>query len=455
MVFEKVLIANRGEIALRVIRTCRERGLRTVAVHSDVDADALHTRLADEAVCIGPADPKRSYLHIPAIIAAAEITGADAVHPGYGFLSENPEFAETCAQCGLHFIGPLPEQMRQWGDKVSARKLAKSLGLPTLDGTGVLEDVEDAVRKAEALGFPVLLKASGGGGGRAMHVLHSREEVRAVFEIARSESKAAFGNDSLYFEKYLERPRHIEFQILGDAHGNIHLLGERECSIQRRHQKVLEEAPSVALDDEQRRDMAATIRRAMSQVGYLSAGTLEFLLDERGELTFLEMNPRIQVEHPVTELVMGVDLVDDQIRIAEGQTLELPAHPLTPRGHAIECRINAEDPVTYAPSPGRITELHMAGGTGVRVDSGVYGGGLVPRHYDPLVAKLIVHAPTRTQAIAKMRRALSETIIGGIRTNIPLHQRILEHPAFEEGRYSTRFLEELLPERMLTSPVRH
>ena len=441
--FEKVLIANRGEIALRVIRSCRERGLRTVAVHSEIDADALHTRLADEAICIGPADPTRSYLHIPAIIAAAEITRADAVHPGYGFLSENPEFAETCAQCGLEFVGPSPEQMRQWGDKVSARALAKSLGLPTIEGTELVEDVEDAIKKAESLGFPVVLKASGGGGGRGMHILHSKEEVRAVFETARAESRAAFGSDALYFEKFIERPRHIEFQILGDKHGNIHVLGERECSIQRRHQKILEEAPSVALSDELRSDMAATIQRAMSEIGYISAGTLEFLLDESGELTFLEMNPRIQVEHPVTELVMSVDLIDEQIRIADGQPLELPARPLSPRGHAIECRINAEDPDTFAPSPGMITELHMAGGTGVRVDSGIYGGGRVPPHYDPLVAKIIVHAPTRAQAIAKMRRALSETIIGGIRTNIPLHQRILAHPAFEEGRFSTRFLDEL------------
>ena len=441
--FEKVLIANRGEIALRVIRTCRERGLRTVAVHSEIDADALHTRLADEAICIGPADPTRSYLHIPAIIAAAEVTGADAVHPGYGFLSENPEFAETCAQCGLEFIGPLPEQMRQWGDKVSARALASSLGLPIIEGTPLVRDVEDAIKKAEELGFPVLLKASGGGGGRGMHVLHSTEEVRAIFETARAEARAAFGNDALYFEEFIERPRHIEFQILGDKHGNVHVLGERECSIQRRHQKILEEAPSVALSDELRRDMSATIRRAMRETGYLSAGTLEFLLDERGGLTFLEMNPRIQVEHPVTELVMGLDLVAEQIRIAEGQPLDLPDQPLSPRGHAIECRINAEDPNTFAPSPGQITELHMAGGAGVRVDSGVYGGGQVPPHYDPLIAKLIVHAPTRAQAIAKMRRALSETIIGGIRTNIPLHQRILTHPAFEEGRFSTRFLDEL------------
>lgn len=441
--FEKVLIANRGEIALRVIRSCRERGLRTVAVHSEIDADALHTRLADEAICIGPADASRSYLHIPAIIAAAEITGADAVHPGYGFLSENPEFAETCAQCGLRFIGPLPEQIRQWGDKVSARALAKSLGLPTLEGTELVDDLEDAVRKAASLGFPVVLKAASGGGGKGMHILYSKEELLAVFEKARAESCASFGNDALYFEKLIERPRHIEFQILGDEQGHIHVLGERECTIQRRHQKILEEAPSVALSSELRNDMSATIRRAMGEAGYLSAGTLEFLLSERGELTFLEMNPRIQVEHPVTELVMGVDLIGEQIRVADGQPLELPSHPLSPRGHAIECRINAEDPDTFMPSPGVITELHMAGGTGVRVDSGVYGGGRVPPHYDPLIAKLIVHAPTRIRAIAKMQRALSETIIGGIRTNIALHQRILAHPAFEEGRVSTRFLDEL------------
>lgn len=443
--FKKVLIANRGEIALRVIRSCRERGLRTVAVHSEIDTEALHTRLADEAICIGPADPRRSYLHIPAIIAAAEITGADAVHPGYGFLSENPEFADTCEQCGLIFIGPKPEQMRQWGDKVSSRALAKSLGLPILEGSEVATSIEDAVVKAEALGFPVLLKASGGGGGRGMHVLEDAESLAAAFDTARAEARAAFGNDALYFEKFIERPRHIEFQILGDQHGNIHVLGERECSIQRRHQKIIEEAPSVAMSEALREEMSATIVRALQQTGYVSAGTLEFLMDEAGKLTFLEMNPRIQVEHPVTELVTGMDLVTEQIRIAEGHAIELPASKLSPRGHAIECRINAEDPDTFAPSPGLITEFHMAGGAGVRVDSGVYGGWRVPPHYDPLVAKLIVHAPTRAHAIRKMRRSLAETIIGGIRTNIPLHRRVLEHPAFEEGRTSTRFLEELNP----------
>jgi acetyl-CoA carboxylase biotin carboxylase subunit len=444
-VFEKVLIANRGEIALRVLRSCHERGVRTVAVHSEIDTEALHTRLADEAICIGPDDPRRSYLNIPAIIAAAEITGADAIHPGYGFLAENPEFAETCAQCGLKFIGPTPGQIRQWGDKVKSRALARSLGLPVLEGTELATNMDDAVDKATALGFPVVLKASGGGGGRGMHVIQTEEQLRAVFQAAKSEARAAFGNEELYFEKLIERPRHVEFQILGDEHGNIHVLGERDCSIQRRHQKIIEEAPSIALSDELRSDMASTIRRAMKETGYVSAGTLEFLMDETGSLTFLEMNPRIQVEHPVTELVMGIDLVAEQIRIAEGLPIELPAPNLAPRGHAIECRINAEDPDTFAPSPGTITEFHMAGGTGVRVDSGVYGGWRVPPHYDPLVAKLIVHGPTRAHAIAKMRRSLAETIIGGIRTNIPLHRRILAHPAFEEGRISTRFLDEFSP----------
>ncbi|MCZ6805941.1 MAG: ATP-grasp domain-containing protein, partial [Deltaproteobacteria bacterium] len=305
--------------------------------------------------------------------------------------------------------------------------------------------VDDAVEKASTLGFPVLLKASGGGGGRGMHVIETEEALRSVFETARAEARAAFGNEALYFEKLIERPRHIEFQILGDEHGNIQVLGERECSIQRRHQKIIEEAPSVAVSDELRNDMAATIRRAMKETGYLSAGTLEFLMDEKGKLSFLEMNPRIQVEHPLTELVMGVDLVAEQIRIAEGLPIELPAPNLAPRGHAIECRIYAEDPDTFVPSPGTITEFHMAGGAGVRVDSGVYGGWRVPPHYDPLIAKLIVHGPTRAHAIAKMRRALAETIIRGIRTNIPLHRRVLEHPAFEEGRLSTRFLDELSP----------
>ena len=440
---KKVLIANRGEIALRVIRSCRELGLSTVAVHSVVDTDALHTRLADEAVCIGPAEAIKSYLHIPAIIAAAEITGADAIHPGYGFLSESSRFAETCRECGLEFIGPTPKQMLDWGDKVSARKLAKSVGLPITEGSETIVDLEDAVRKAREIGFPVVLKAVGGGGGRGMHVITDPEELTNAFPAARTEARLAFGNDQLYLEKFLERPRHIEFQVLGDQHGNIHVLGERECSIQRRHQKLLEEAPSVAVSNELRRDMSATIRRALAETGYVSAGTLEFLMDERGELTFLEMNPRIQVEHPVTELVTGVDLVAEQIRIASGEKLALPIDGLTPRGHAIECRVNAEDPETFAPWPGVITEYHPPGGTGVRVDSGIYGGWRVPQHYDPMIMKLVAHAPTRAKAIAKMRRSLTETIVGGIRTNIPLHQEILRHPAYEEGRVSTRFMDDL------------
>jgi len=446
-VLKKVLIANRGEIALRVIRSCRELGLKTVAVHSDIDAAALHTQIADEAVCIGPAEAAKSYLNIPAIIAAAEITGADAVHPGYGFLSENPEFARTCAECGLKFIGPTPEQMLQWGDKVKARNLAKKLGLPLNEGSEPLQSVQQAVSAAEALGFPVLLKAVGGGGGRGMHIIQSAEVLKTSFASAKNEAGAAFGNDAVYLEKFLDRPRHIEFQVLGDEHGNVRVLGERECSIQRRHQKVIEEAPSIAVSSELRQDMAATIRRALRETGYVSAGTLEFLLDERGELTFLEMNPRIQVEHPITEYISGTDLIAEQIRIAEGKKLNDGPIEFVPQGHAIECRINAEDPKTYAPWPGLITAYHPPGGPGVRVDSGVYAGWRVPQHYDPMIMKIIVHAPTRERALAKMRRALSETKVDGIRTNISLHQEILSHPAFIKGDFSTRFLDELRKSR--------
>ncbi len=441
--FKKVLIANRGEIALRVIRACRELGIQTVAVHSDVDTEALHTRLADEAVCIGPADPQKSYLLTPAILAAAEITGADAVHPGYGFLSENATFAETCLECGLSFIGPTPADISQWGSKLDARALAKRLGLPIIEGSGLLQDAQQAVRAASELGFPVMLKASGGGGGRGMRIVRDEATMLRVFDHARAESSAGFGSEELYLERYIDEPRHIEFQVLADAHGTVRVLGERECSIQRRHQKILEEAPSLAVSSEQRADMVATIGRAVAQSGYTSAGTLEFLMDERGELAFLEMNTRIQVEHPVTELVIGLDLITAQIRIAAGEPLDLPDKNLIPRGHAIECRINAEDPSTFAPSPGRITRYHPPGGAGIRVDSGVYGGWTVSAAYDPLILKLLAHGSARTESIARMRRALQETIVEGIRTNIPLHQRILEHPDFVAGRLSTRFLERL------------
>ncbi|MFO0692094.1 MAG: acetyl-CoA carboxylase biotin carboxylase subunit [Polyangiales bacterium] len=441
--FKKVLIANRGEIALRVIRACRELGIATVAVHSEADADALHTRFADEAVCIGPAVAAQSYLHVPAILAAAEITGADAIHPGYGFLSENAGFASTVAKAGLTFIGPTPENMGQWGDKVSARRLAKRLGLPLMEGSEVLKDAEDAVAKATAVGFPVMLKASGGGGGRGMKIIRSAEDMRTLFPQAQAEAIAGFKNGDLYVEKFVEEPRHIEFQVLCDGKGGVWVLGERECSIQRRHQKLVEEAPSVAVSAELRNDMARTIERAMLESGYVSAGTLEFLMDERGNLAFMEMNTRIQVEHPVTELVTGIDLIAEQIRVAAGLPVEFPKRNVAPRGHAIEVRVNAEDPVSYAPWPGLITEYHPPGGAGIRVDSGVYGGFRVPSNYDSLVMKLISYGRTRDEAIARLRRALDETIIGGIRTNIPLHQRILAHPDFQSGRLSTRFLERM------------
>ncbi len=441
--FKKILIANRGEIALRIIRGCRELGIPTVAVHSQADATALHVRFADEAVCIGPPPAKDSYLNVPAIIAAAEISGADAIHPGYGFLSENAEFADICRQCGLTFIGPTPENMQNWGDKVTARKNALRLGLPLLPGTGVLADVEDAVIQARKIGFPVMLKASGGGGGRGMQILRNEADVRSGFPRAQSEAIAGFKNGDLYLERYVEEPRHIEFQVLCDGKGGAFVLGERECSIQRRHQKLLEEAPSLAMTDELRNDMSATIARAMRESGYVSLGTLEFLMDERGELYFMEMNTRIQVEHPVTEIVTGVDLLAEQIRVAAGQSVQIPEKSMQPRGHAIECRINAEDPVTFAPWPGLITEYHPPGGAGVRVDDGVYGGYRVPAIYDSLIAKIITYGRNRPEAIARMKRALSETIISGIRTTIPLHQRILESEDYVAGRISTRFLERL------------
>ncbi|MCA9604224.1 MAG: acetyl-CoA carboxylase biotin carboxylase subunit [Myxococcales bacterium] len=440
----KVLIANRGEIAVRVIRACRELGIETVAVHSDVDAEALHVRLADRAVCIGPAPSSQSYLNIPAIIAAAEISGADAIHPGYGFLSENAEFADICQQCGLTFIGPSPNDMQQWGEKVPARRLATSLGLPLLPGTAVLADADEAVRKADEIGYPVILKASAGGGGRGMKIVRNGNDLRRVFPQAQAEAVAGFKNGDLYLERFVEEPRHIEFQVIADGEGNARVLGERECSIQRRHQKLLEEAPSVAMSQELRGDMIATIERAIRESGYRSAGTLEFLLDERENLYFMEMNTRIQVEHPVTEEVTGVDLILEQMRVASGEGLSIPKdRPIVLSGHAMECRINAEDPETFAPWPGRITEYHPAGGAGVRVDAGIYGGWRVPSHYDSLLLKLITHGKSRPEAIRKMERALRETLIGGIRTNVPLHLEIMANRDFRDGRLSTKFLERL------------
>jgi acetyl-CoA carboxylase biotin carboxylase subunit len=443
--FRKILIANRGEIALRILRACKELGIATVAVHSEADARALHVRFADEAVCIGPAPANRSYLNIPAIISAAEITAADAVHPGYGFLSENAEFARICQKCGLTFIGPTPEAMRAWGDKVTARQNAERFGLPLLPGSKVLESAEHAVAEAERIGFPVILKASGGGGGRGMRIVRDAKQMPDSFAAARREAESGFKNPDVYLEKFIERPKHIEFQVLADGKGRVWTLGERECSLQRRHQKVIEEAPSPVMTPEKRQEMVETIRKAILETGYRSLGTLEFIMDEARNLYFLEMNTRVQVEHPVTEMATGLDLVAMQIKVAAGIDLDLPdTRPWSFRGHAIECRINAEDPKTFAPWPGLITEYHPPGGAGVRVDSGVYGGWRVPPDYDSLIAKLIVHAPTRAEAIGRMRRALDEFIVGGIRTNIELHKKLLADPEVQAGEMTTRTIERVL-----------
>lgn len=440
--FRRVLIANRGEIALRVLRACRELGIETVAVHSTVDENARHVRLADQAICIGPPDASESYLKVPNLLAAAEISGADAIHPGYGFLSENAEFADLCGQCGLTFIGPTPANMNQWGDKVAARGLAKRLGIPMMEGSQVLKDADDAAAQAEKVGFPVMLKASGGGGGRGMKIIRSAAEMRRAFPQAQAEAIAGFNNGDLYCERFVEEPRHIEFQVLADGKGKVWVLGERECSIQRRHQKLVEEAPSVAMNDELRRDLGATLKNALLESDYISAGTVELLMDERGDMAFMEMNTRIQVEHPVTEMVTGVDLVMEQIRIAAGITPDLPEDiPLL--GHAIEVRVNAEDPDTFVPWPGTITEYHPPGGLGIRVDDGIFAGWTVPRVYDSLLGKIIAYGPTRDIALRRLQRAIKETVISGIRTNLPLHERILAHEDFAAGRLSTRFLERL------------
>ncbi len=440
--FKKVLIANRGEIALRILRACRELGIKTVAVHSDVDARALHVRFADEAICIGPAAPAKSYLNIPAIISAAEITAADAIHPGYGFLSENAEFARICHKCGISFIGPTPEAMRAWGDKVSARANGRKFGFPLLGGSLVLESAEHASREAARVGYPVILKASGGGGGRGMRIVRDDQEMPNAFSSARREAEIGFKNPDVYCEKYLERPRHIEFQVLADQHGGVWTLGERECSLQRRHQKLVEEAPSPAMTPEMRQEFGDMIRKAVLETGYTTLGTMEFLMDERGQLYFLEMNTRVQVEHPVTEMVTGLDLVCLQIRAAAGEKLALAdTRPWSFRGHAIECRVNAEDPKSFAPWPGLITEWNAPGGAGVRVDSGVYGGWRVPADYDSLLAKLIVHGATRAEALARARRALDEFIVAGIRTNIELHKALLSDPEVVAGTMTTRTVE--------------
>jgi acetyl-CoA carboxylase biotin carboxylase subunit len=442
--FKKVLIANRGEIAIRVIRACRELGIATVAVHSEADAGSLHVRFADEAVCIGPPSPLASYLNIPAIISAAEITAADAIHPGYGFLSENAEFARIVESCRLGFIGPRSDVMQLWGDKLRARETAKRFGLPMLPGSEALRDAEHAEAEAARVGYPVMMKARGGGGGRGMRIVRGEGEVRRAFESATAEAMNAFKNPELYLERFVEKPKHIEFQALADTHGQVWTLGERECSLQRRNQKLIEEAPSTVLSDELRASVGESIRTAFRETGYTGLGTLEFLMDG-GNLYFMEVNTRVQVEHPVTEMTTGVDLVVEQIRAAAGQKLELgDTRPWRFRGHAIECRILAEDPVSFAPWPGQITEYHPPGGMGIRVDSGVFGGWRVPSEYDSLLAKLIAHAPTREQALGRMRRALDEFIIGGIRTNIDLHKRLIDHPEMRNGTHTTRTVENMM-----------
>jgi acetyl-CoA carboxylase biotin carboxylase subunit len=442
----KVLIANRGEIALRIIRACKLLGLKSVAVHSDADDDALHVRFADEAVCVGPGPAAQSYLNIPRLIAAAEITGADAVHPGYGFLAENAEFAEICRDSQLLFIGPSPEQIRQMGDKAEARRVMAAAGVPVVPGSPELtDDPERALSAAVEVGYPVLIKATAGGGGKGMRVARDAAEFERVLPQARREAEASFGDGRLYIEKYLHQPRHVEIQVLGDRHGNLVHLGERDCSAQRRHQKLLEEAPSPAVDEALRARMGEAAVQGAKRIDYVGAGTIEFLLTDSGEFYFMEMNTRIQVEHPVTEMLTGVDLVIEQIRTAAGERIELRQDGIKFRGHAIECRINAEDPDReFMPSPGTITSFHQPGGPGVRVDTAVYQSYCIPPHYDSLIAKLLTHGADRDQAIARMRVALEEFVIEGVQTTIPLHQRLIEEPTFTDGELHTRFVEEWL-----------
>ncbi len=441
--FKKVLIANRGEIALRVIRACREMGVETVAVYSEADRESLHVRFADDDVCIGPAPARDSYLRIPRLIAAAEITGADAIHPGYGFLAENAEFAETCAASNITFIGPTPVQIRTMGDKAAARAAMIANGVPVVPGSpGPVEDVDEALGFAESIGFPVIIKAAAGGGGKGMRVARDADDFARSFQLARSEALSAFGNGSVYVEKYLERPRHIEFQILGDSHGNVIHLGERDCSVQRRHQKLIEESPSPAMTPDLRKKMGDAAVKGAKSINYVGAGTIEMLLDEDGSYYFMEMNTRIQVEHPVTEMITGVDLVKEQIRVAAGEPLSITATPEM-RGHVIECRINAEDPNrNFQPSPGRIDVFHPPGGNGVRIDTHAYAGYTVPPFYDSMIAKLICHGRDRAEALAKMRVALDTFIVQGVSTTIPFLGRVMADPHFVEGAVHTKFLEQ-------------
>jgi acetyl-CoA carboxylase biotin carboxylase subunit len=445
--FHKILIANRGEIAVRVIRACKEMGIKTVAVYSQPDIHSLHVKLADESVCIGPAPSALSYLNINAIISAAELTDAEAIHPGYGFLSENANFAEVCEKCGITFIGPSAESMRIMGDKISARQAVIKQGVPILPGTkeGV-HTVEEAVKVAKEIGFPVIIKATAGGGGRGMKIVHSQATLPNAFATARAEAQSGFGNPEVYIEKYCERPRHVEIQILADKHGNVIHLGERDCSIQRRHQKLIEEAPSTVVTPEIRKAMGEAAVRAAAAVGYNSVGTIEFLVDKNNNFYFMEMNTRVQVEHPVTEMVTGVDIVREQIRSAAGLPLRYRQEDIQIRGHSIECRINAEDPFKFTPCPGKITAYHPPGGLGVRVDSFVYDQYSVVPHYDSLIGKLIVHADTREEAIKRMARALDEYMVEGIKTTIFFHKRIMAHKDFIEGNIDTSFLERIVLE---------
>ena len=447
--FRKVLVANRGEIALRVLNACREMGIRTVAVYSEADRNSLHVRFADEAICIGPPRLADSYLNVPAVISAAEIANVDAIHPGYGLLSENANFAEVCRASNIKFIGPPPEVTRLMGEKEKARQAMKSAKVPILPGSdGIISSVDEALGWAKKVGYPVILKAKAGGGGRGMRIVRTPEELPNLFNAAWTEAANAFGNGELYMEKFIERPRHIEFQVLADEHGNVATLFERECSIQRRHQKLIEEAPSLQVTPKMREEISATLKRCLTAIGYQNAGTVEFLMDEDGQLYFIEMNTRIQVEHPITEAITGVDLVKAQLRIAAGERLDaiLPAK-LEIRGHAIECRINAEHPTKFTPSAGKITAFNVPGGNGVRVDTAQYSEGVVPPYYDSLIAKLIVHGCDRAEAIAKMERALGQFVVQGIETSITMHQAIFADPDFRAGEFDTKFMERFLEKK--------
>ncbi len=442
--FEKVLIANRGEIALRIHRACKEMGISTVAVHSTADTDAMHVRLADEAVCIGPAPSKDSYLNVQAILSAATITGADAIHPGYGFLSENADFAEMVEEHGFTFIGPTPEHIRQMGDKITAKRIAEETGMPIVPGSaGSVDSVKEALEIGEHFGYPVIVKATAGGGGKGMQLVRNADEMEVNWKMARTEALASFGNADVYIEKFLTKPRHIEIQVLCDTHGNAVHVGERDCSLQRRNQKVLEEAPSPALNQEQRTRIGETVADAMRKMKYRGVGTVEFLYEE-GEFFFIEMNTRLQVEHPISEMISGLDLAREQIRVASGAPLGMTQEDIKFQGHSIECRINAEDPENFMPCPGKITDYHAPGGLSVRVDSALYAGYKVPPHYDSMIAKLIVHGSNRNECLMRLRRALGEYVIGGIKSSIPLHQKLLDNPDFINGDYDIKWLEKFV-----------